>query len=136
MTADLSLKEIQKEWHGTFKSYLIGFFSSLILTGISFSLVITGALSGHHLIYTLIGLAFIMASACVFNNYIDRDVDRKMRRTKNRPLPAGLIAGDKAIFFGFILGILGGLILYLYTNFLTLIIASLGFFVYVVLYSL
>lgn len=61
MTADLGLKEIQKEWHGTLKSYLIGFFSSLILTAISFSLVITGALAGHSLIYTLIGLAGIQA---------------------------------------------------------------------------
>ncbi len=35
---DLSLKQIKKEWHGTLKSYLIGFTVSLILTIISFSL--------------------------------------------------------------------------------------------------
>lgn len=61
MTAELSLKEIQKEWHGTFKAYLIGFFASLFLTAVSFSLVITGALSGHTLIYTLLGLAIVQA---------------------------------------------------------------------------
>lgn len=61
MASDLSLKEIQKEWHGTLKSYLIGFISSLILTAISFSLVITHALSGHALIYTIIGLAVLQA---------------------------------------------------------------------------
>lgn len=85
---------------------------------------------------TLAGLAFIMASACVFNNYIDREVDGKMKRTKNRPLAAGLISGDKAIFFGSVLGVMGGLILFFTTNLLTLFIASLGFFIYVVLYSL
>lgn len=61
MTADLSLKEIQKEWHGTLKSYIIGFIASLLLTAISFSLVITQALSGHALVYTIIGLAVLQA---------------------------------------------------------------------------
>lgn len=61
MSTDLSLKEIQKEWHGTLKSYLIGFFSSVLLTGISFSLVITKALTGHVLIYTIVGLAILQA---------------------------------------------------------------------------
>jgi heme o synthase len=42
---------------------------------------------------TLLGLAGIMASACVFNNYIDRQVDQKMKRTENRPLVKGLISG-------------------------------------------
>lgn len=60
-TDELSLKEIQKEWHGTLKSYLIGFVASLLLTATSFSLVITELLSGHLLVYTLISLAVVQA---------------------------------------------------------------------------
>ncbi len=61
MTTDLTLKEIQKEWHGTLKSYVIGFLASILLTGISFFLVISKLLSGKILIYTLIGLAITQA---------------------------------------------------------------------------
>ena len=84
---------------------------------------------------TLIGLAFIIASACVFNNYINRQVDKKMERTKNRVLVIGLISGRNAIVFGIYLGIIGNLILLLYTNLLTVMVAGIGFFVYVILYS-
>ncbi len=85
---------------------------------------------------TLIGLAFVIASACVFNNYIDISIDRKMERTKNRALVTGLISSNQAIFFAIVLGVTGTLILSLYTNLLTVLIAGAGFFIYVVLYSL
>ena len=58
---DDTLKEVQKEWHGTFKSYLIGFFSSLLLTAASFIIVMAKIFSGPLLIYTIIGLALVQA---------------------------------------------------------------------------
>lgn len=61
MTSELSLTEIKKEWHGSLRAYLIGFATCLVLTGISFSLVITKALSGTMLVYSLAGLAFVQA---------------------------------------------------------------------------
>lgn len=85
---------------------------------------------------TLLGLALIIASACVFNNYIDRKLDKTMARTQNRPLVTGLISGKNAIIFGSILVLLGTLLLFLYTNLLTTFIALTGFSVYVFLYSL
>lgn len=85
---------------------------------------------------TLLGLAFIMASACIFNNYIDRQIDQKMDRTKNRALAQGLISHKKAIALAVILGILGNVALYFYTNTLALCIADIGFIVYVILYSI
>jgi len=85
---------------------------------------------------TLVGLTLVMASACVFNNYIDRHIDKKMSRTKERALVKGLISGRNALFFAILLGLIGTLTLLLYTNLLTTLVAGLGFFVYVVLYSL
>ncbi|HEY4832676.1 MAG TPA: heme o synthase [Waddliaceae bacterium] len=85
---------------------------------------------------TLIGLSLIIASACVFNNYIDRALDKKMKRTKDRALAIGSISEINAIIFAIFLGIIGNLVLFLYTNFLTAFIADIGFFVYVVLYSI
>jgi len=84
---------------------------------------------------TLEGLALVIASACVFNNYIDRELDGKMERTKNRALVRGLISPQRAIIFAIVLGLLGTLILALFTNLLTVVVALFGVFVYVVLYS-
>ena len=88
------------------------------------------------LLATLLGMSLIIASGCVFNNYIDRDIDRLMERTKDRVMVRGLISPNIAITYGFLLGVLGFTVLYLMTNPLTLIIAFIGLFIYVGSYSL
>mgnify|MGYP001600766746 CR=1 FL=1 len=97
--------------------------------------------SGKHIDWwlmfvTLVGLSLVVASGCVMNNYIDRDIDGLMERTKNRALVIGAIPPRKALIFGKILAILGLGVLYFYTNLLTTAMAVLGLFVYVVVYSL
>ncbi len=57
----LSLQELQKEWHGTAKSYLVGFCASILLTVLSFLLVLMEWLTGATLIYTLVSLALLQA---------------------------------------------------------------------------
>lgn len=61
MSSELTLKEIKKEWHGTLKSYVIGFVASLFLTAGSFLLVALKLLAGHTLAYTITGLAITQA---------------------------------------------------------------------------
>ena len=61
MSSELSLQEIKKEWHGSVKAYTIGFILSLILTILSFSLVVFKLLSGQSLLYTLGALALVQA---------------------------------------------------------------------------
>lgn len=53
------------------------------------------------------GLAFVVASACVFNNYADREIDARMERTKNRGVAAGMIKPMHALIFGSILLAIG-----------------------------
>src|SRR5437868_2096777 len=55
----------------------------------------------------LAGISLVVASACVFNNYIDRDIDTKMHRTKDRALAAGHIPHSHALIFGAVLGVVG-----------------------------
>lgn len=109
---------------------------NLITVAAGFLLASKGSIHMALFLATLLGLTFIMASACVFNNYIDRHIDGKMNRTKNRPLVQGSISRSQAILFALFLGILGNVILFFYTNLLTIAVADIGFFVYVVLYSL
>jgi heme o synthase len=84
---------------------------------------------------TLLGIGFVIGSACVFNNYIDRDIDEKMLRTKKRALVTKKIPVKHALIFGIILGLLGFVILTVYVNVLTAFIGYFGFFFYVVMYG-
>ncbi|MCF6807829.1 heme o synthase [Thiotrichales bacterium 19S9-12] len=88
------------------------------------------------LLSTLIGMALVMGSGCVLNNHIDRDIDRLMERTKNRPTAKNLISRPFAITYGIILGILGLVLLYFQANPLTMLIALIGLVFYVGFYTL
>jgi len=101
-----------------------------------FALASQGHLRLGLLLATLVGISLVVASGGIFNNYIDRDIDAVMDRTKNRVLVTGLVSGKSAIFYGIGLGFAGFIVLAVYTNFLTVSVAMTGFFVYVVLYSL
>lgn len=85
---------------------------------------------------TMLGVSLVVASGCVFNNVIDIDIDEKMARTESRALVTGRVSHHAALVFATVLGTVGFSVLYIYTNLMTLYFAALGFFVYVVLYTL
>jgi protoheme IX farnesyltransferase len=84
----------------------------------------------------LIGTSLTIAASCVVNNYIDRDIDKKMSRTKKRALVQGSISTVNALSFAAVLMGLGILVLLFYTNERTLAVGYLGVFFYVVMYSI
>ncbi len=85
---------------------------------------------------TLIGGAMSAASANTFNNYLDRDIDREMVRTRERPLARGVITPGAALRFGIILGIAGFVWLALLVNLLAALLASSAILFYVFVYTL
>lgn len=87
------------------------------------------------LLATLAGTTLVIAAGCVFNNYLDREIDSHMRRTKNRPLVTGAIKPEAALRFGAVLAILGILILAVFVNWVVVVIGLLGLFDYVVVYG-
>lgn len=109
---------------------------NLFTVAAGFFLASKGTFNVVLFLMTLLGLALVMASACIFNNYIDRQIDKKMERTKQRALVTGAISVSDAMVLASLLGIIGGLFLFFYTNLLTTVVAGIGFVVYVVLYSL
>lgn len=100
-----------------------------------FLLASKGHLAFGTLLATLAGTALIIASACVFNNYLDREIDKKMDRTKNRALVTGKISVSAAIIYACVLGLLGFWLLAAYTNAITVLVGVVGMFSYVVLYG-
>jgi protoheme IX farnesyltransferase len=87
------------------------------------------------LIETLAGTSLIIASGCVFNNYMDRGIDAKMARTKKRALVQETIPVFNALLFGSILGLLGFCILSIFTSTLVFYIGLIGFVDYVFIYG-
>lgn len=108
---------------------------NVITTAGGFALASKGHFNYWLFLTTLLALALVIASAGVFNNYIDRIMDAKMTRTKDRALAKGLISGRNALIFATCLVLIGTMVLTVYTNPLTVFAAFIGFFVYLVLYA-
>ncbi len=65
-----------------------------------------------------VGTTLVIASACVLNNVLDRDIDTLMERTKKRATVTGSVSGRNAVIFSTVLGIVGMVILVVWTNWL------------------
>lgn len=76
----------------------------------------------------------MVGASNVFNQIIEKDLDALMDRTKNRPLPAGLISKRNAFILGCVLTILGLAILYS-VNEKTALFGAISIFMYVSLYT-
>lgn len=85
--------------------------------------------------YTLLGLSLVIASGCVYNNYYDRYIDKKMLRTKLRPLAAGTIRTGPALYFGALIGAVGVALLFFFTTLPAAVVALAGWAVYVLAYT-
>ncbi len=101
-----------------------------------FFLASQGDLSLKTFASVLLGAALVMGSGCVFNNYIDRGIDKKMARTKKRALVTQAIPVQHALIYATVLGLLGFLFLALGTNLLTVGVGAVGLFTYVVVYGI
>lgn len=82
------------------------------------------------------GIAFIIASACVVNNVLDRDIDKRMKRTAKRDVASGAISVPKALLFAGLLGLIGFMVILGWTNLLTFWLGVIAYIWYVVVYGL
>lgn len=80
-------------------------------------------------------MSLIIGCGCVLNNYIDRGIDSKMARTRQRSLVTGHIKDWQAITYGITLGVIGFIVLSLGTNVVTVLLGATGLFFYLVMYG-
>ncbi|MEO7121921.1 MAG: heme o synthase [Lacisediminihabitans sp.] len=85
---------------------------------------------------TLVGGALSAGSAGAFNCYIDRDIDRVMKRTSKRPLVTGELSDREALVFSWAIGVASILWLGLIVNWLSAALSLAALLFYVVLYTL
>jgi protoheme IX farnesyltransferase len=83
----------------------------------------------------LLGTAISSAGAAALNNYLERDCDLEMNRTKSRPIQRGVLSPNEALNFGWITALLGVSILIWQVNLLTGFLSLLTTFLYVVVYT-
>lgn len=87
------------------------------------------------LFYLVFGGFLVTASSNAFNQVIEKNYDRLMERTKNRPLPAGKLTSLEAISLAISFGIIGVSILWMGLNPLSGILGALAIFMYAAIYT-
>ncbi len=107
----------------------------LITTILGFYLGSDGNIVWINLIWMLTGTTFSAGGASVLNQYLERDQDKIMNRTCDRPIPLGIISPYNALVFGIITVIIGTSILVVKINLLTGFLSLLTVFMYVLVYT-
>lgn len=106
-------------------SAVAGFFLASSVFGFQFTI----------LVGVIIGIAFVIASACVANNVLDRNIDKRMKRTRNREIADGNISIASALIYSFLLAVVGFAALLLLTNVLTFLLGVIAYVWYIAIYG-
>ena len=101
----------------------------------SFYIGLSNRLEPALLLNTLLGAALVGGGANALNQYFERNIDARMKRTEKRPLPSGKLTEKRALLFGSVLSFLGVLNLFFFVNPLTGIVGLITFTTYVFLYT-
>ena len=81
----------------------------------------------YYLLLFFAGSILMRSAGCIFNDIVDRDFDKKVKRTKRRPIASGRISIKKSLFYVFLLCMLAFLILMQF-NFLTILLGLCSMF--------
>jgi protoheme IX farnesyltransferase len=87
------------------------------------------------LLHTLIGTALVAAGTNALNQYVERDLDARMVRTRNRPLPAGHITPRAALLFASAIAFIGTVYLGWAVNWLTAFLGAFTLTSYIFVYT-
>ena len=85
--------------------------------------------------HLVLGVALSSSGSAILNQYIERDLDLKMDRTKSRPLPSGKVAPHSALFLGVFCCFSGVLYLYYFVNSVTSFVSFLTIISYLFIYT-
>lgn len=107
----------------------------LMSTAVGFYMGTSGSLPLILLVHTIIGTALLAAGTGALNQWWEREADAKMRRTENRPLPAGRLRPGPALVFGILLAAAGTIYLLAAVNMLAAVLGFLTLACYLWIYT-
>jgi len=82
----------------------------------------------------LAGVVTVSSGASALNHFLEKDIDARMDRTKNRPIPSGIVPEHHALMFGVYMS-MSGVLLLLLVNMLTAFLGLLTAYLYVLVYT-
>lgn len=114
------------------------------IVGLTLVAALTGIYFGNHgimphwdlILWTFLTLGLATAGSCMLNNYYDRDIDKIMRRTRHRPLAAGLISERLVLYTALLLAIPPLFVMAAMVNFLSAMVTAVGVVGYVCVYTM
>src|SRR6266480_2566351 len=109
---------------------------SLLLFTTVTTMYVAGTPPISRVVLTCLGGALSAGGAGAINHYLDRDIDAMMRRTRDRPIPAGRISARAALVYGIALGVASFVLLAVTVNVLSGVLALSGLLGYVLVYTL
>lgn len=83
-----------------------------------------GSIDGSLLLHALAGTVLVAMGGGALNQVLEREVDARMRRTADRPIPGGRIGADAALALGVLLSLSGLLYLTVAVNLLTALLGA------------
>jgi len=107
----------------------------LVTTAVGFHLGSVGSPVFLRLLYTLAGTALAAAGTLALNQYMERDVDARMERTRHRPLPEGRVHPGEALGLGCALLVAGVALLALAVEPLAAVVTAAIAIIYLLLYT-
>ena len=108
--------------------------SSVVFSAIAGYFIAANQLNTLLLIYLVLGGFFVVAASNGFNQLIEKDYDKLMQRTADRPLPTKRMSSSEVFWISFLMALLGIFLLYK-INFLTGFFGTLSIFLYVLIYT-
>ncbi len=107
----------------------------VVLTSAGGLALAPGRIGAARAILTIASTAAVVGAANALNNYLERDIDARMRRTRDRPLPAGRVDPFVALALGLMIPAFALPVLALVANPLTALLAFLALATYVAVYT-
>jgi len=108
---------------------------ALLMSTLGYFLGDPGPIDWIRFLGMLLGTGLVGAGACAFNQHAEIEIDRKMNRTKNRPLPAGRMEPALAAKMGWGASLLGTIVLAVFVNSPTAFLGGLTLFAYIAMYT-
>lgn len=87
------------------------------------------------LLHIIVAGSLASAGSSALNHYYDRDIDPKMKRTSQRPIPSGRISASKVLIYGLAVSCISVIYGYFMLNAVSAFFIALGIFSYVIIYT-
>ena len=89
---------------------------ALLMSSLGYFLGSSGQFNWLKFFAATIGTGLVGAAACAFNQVVEEEIDGRMWRTMNRPLPSGRLDPNLAVKMGIVFAVLGAVILMVLVN--------------------